>query len=609
MSLVDGLSARAVERLRAIFSEVVNKCRQNNAGDYVSFVNECIDVANIKSCLDSLHESIADFAGIRANLILARQHMMDDPNYYAELENLASSEGQHDDYIAALEFVASLEEGSEIKEISYADFYKLPHVNLEIDECDITLSMLRAYEATEIGLRNHLADLFDPTKNTSLKDNLYNRVPPRYPMYPTDVNEINKWRIEFLTTENQKPKTDENQPKEQLRWADLSEDEDVKVAIDVLSNVHANTRDEVRQNCIYYPVGLANDLPFMFIIMNKWCQRHGYTFEESPTVTMRNNGFKYPGAYNGNTRTAQFERLNILEKQNLADVHNLFSYLALRPDSELKKAHKSTSATYALYLIFKKLKMTEENRRHIQVSLKHGDAGENLLHRKFYSLFSTGSEAADLMWRAFHIMFNVTIDKAPKATLEVFLKAFSETCFTSTEGMLVNSYRSVVRYTTTEVDSAKKGKRGKEKKSVRQVGKDVPAVTLAKAPLKDKELTEIQPLINDFNNFAKVVNAIDRSINSTNIFQKSIIVEEVTKLAYHKVGTLRKHIKRRKGAIREQIVSEKKEVNQTTWLAAQSKVLQSDADIDIQSLGLSWDLNKLKTSISPLVLGVSDSNA
>jgi hypothetical protein len=299
--------------------------------------------------------------------------------------------------------------------------------------------------------------------------------------------------------------------------------------------------------------------------------------------------------------------LNILERQALTDVNKLFALLVLRPDVELRNNDKSAPATYALYLIFRKLKMTDKNSRYVNISMKGGDAGERLLKTRFYSLFSTGSSCADELWLAFHIMFLAIVEKESDEKLNDLLASFQEKCFTSTDGMLVNSYKTVKRITTVKKKTrTKSGRVVDSKDTIEKSGKDVPVLALAKAPLKEKEIAALQPIQNQFNDFAKVVDAIDKNVTSDNIFKKARIVEEVTKIAYSKIGTLRKFIKRRKGAIREEISREKKEVNQVNWLSAQATILEKDKDIDVKSLDLPWDVKKLSEEIQTLLDSVSD---
>jgi len=322
--------------------------------------------------------------------------------------------------------------------------------------------------------------------------------------------------------------------------------------------------------------------------------------------TFRRDGFKYPGLYKS-ADNSQFKKLNVLERQALTDLNKLFALLILRPDVELRNNDKSTPATYALYLIFRKLKMTDKNSRYVNISMKNGDAGEMLLKTRFYSLFDTGSSCVNELWIAFHTMFLAIVEKESDDKLNDLLSSFQEKCFTSTDGMLVNSYKIVKRTVTIKKKiRTKTGRIVDSKDTSERSGKDIPVLALAKAPLKEKEIAALQPLQSQFNDFAKVVDSIDDKVNSNNIFKKARIVEEVTKIAYSKIGTLRKFIKQRKGAIREEISREKKEVNQVNWLAAQAIILDKVKDIDVKSLELTWDINKLSGEIQTLLDSVSD---
>jgi hypothetical protein len=462
-------------------------------------------------------------------------------------------------------------------------------------------------------LINSLTKAFSPEKNKSKDDISKEDIP--FPFDPRAIVKLDNARKEKLPkmeapSDNDAKRKDDSGTVEHIGWGDLSDDDEAREIAASLATYGLGKETTIsKPNTISIPEGMKDMLPDIHKIIEKWTGKYGYDLEIDTTNTMRSCGFKFQNLYNEDYEN-NIKQVNLLDKKKLADLHSLFSFLVLRPDIALKQNERNVCATYALFLIFKKFKMSDKNRKYCKISLKNGDAGESILLDGIRSLFSMKLTAANMIWKAFHVMFIHALESAMKTQkdrIEAMLESFSTTCFTSTQGMLNNAYRDVTKTVMVEVEeTSKKGKSSKSKRPTRRTGKDVPAITLSKVPLRDEELKKLQAVQEHFNNFAKIVDEVNSKIDSKKTFQKAIVVEKITEIAYSKISILRRHIKERKNAIREKIALEKKTVNQMSWLPAQAEILADEKITEIKSEDFSWDVNALVTQISPLVTGYAE---
>jgi len=308
-------------------------------------------------------------------------------------------------------------------------------------------------------------------------------------------------------------------------------------------------------------------------------------------------------------KASEEERVEILSKLKDNDRIALNTFISFlysvlyRPESISSGEQANLVSGYVTSLFLKEhYKKNESDANLLGISLKGGDAGENLIRARIYSCFRTGSKCANILIENVNKMLRKIIGKATKDELQSVLKC-SEFCFTSYQGMMQNCYRTISKRVVVEEDSTdKRGKSKKTRKSVMKSGKDKPHLNAKELELTQKEYELVRAKENSFNRLDEVVTlTLDEIGESEDPLATAKVVKCVVDLAYSKISGVRHLNKGRRNAIRakaQELAGPGKPLTSSDWMKAKKDIASSFEEIKDDTLAcLEWDIPSIIKSL------------
>jgi hypothetical protein len=427
---------------------------------------------------------------------------------------------------------------------------------------------------------------------------------------PTQFTSWFNQQVKMLNLKNEKQRlvfcekhfSDDSEPP-QLRWGDYSDSEN---EFSVMLNTCLGSSIEKEENSLLLPNDMELYLRPLYDGIKKWCEHRKWSLHLSATDTFQSSGFptKITSLDGMSDSLKKIEKKDVL--QGITTLHAMFACLNTRPDVLVNNDKTDTVGSYVMSIIYQRKKLADEGSGELsKISLKNTDAGRSVLLNRLTWLFPLSQKPKELLWNAFHKMLNSMIDNelVDEDVIDDMLASYADRCFTSLEGMLANCYKVVIKTETIMEES--KDSRNRvvaKKKQVRRTGRDIPKLTLNRAPVTIEESTLLTPYINTFNNFEEVAKlAFDKM--PANTFAKAAVAKVTVDLAYIKVSPIRRLIKKRKDAIRQEALSgSEKKITNITWLAAQAKVLKESEKLGVDvTKQLSWDVDEIVSKATALL--------
>jgi hypothetical protein len=254
--------------------------------------------------------------------------------------------------------------------------------------------------------------------------------------------------------------------------------------------------------------------------------------------------------------------------------------------------------TYLCSLIAKE-SISKEDRdpQILKVAMKSGDGGKTVLQNRLYGLTQTGTSSMKLVFEAIDKMLHKLVQTMNLDLLEEStLRDIQNRAFTSTDGMMENSYRSttMVVIETIEIPQSKGRKKGKpEFKEVRskKIRKSIPDLTIGDKPFKTEEIARANALRKKFNDRKSVIDLRLGKVSKSDILDKPRICKEVVEAAYLKLQSLNSVLKDRTARIRVRAteLSDGKKPTQGHWAVAKAEILATEPEIpEVIWDGLDW---------------------
>jgi hypothetical protein len=281
-----------------------------------------------------------------------------------------------------------------------------------------------------------------------------------------------------------------------------------------------------------------------------------------------------------------------------------FMYSVLyRPEAIASGEQANLVSGYVTSLFLKEhYKKSESEASLLSISLKGGDAGENLIRVRVMSCFKTGSKCANVLINTVNKMLRKIIGKASKDELQSVLKC-SGFCFTSPLGMMQNCYRTTSKRVVVEEDSTdKRGKSKKSRKTVMKLGKDKPHLSAKTLELSQKEFELVHAKENSFNKMDEIALQILEEVQEPDDpLMTAKVMRFVVDLAYNKISGIRHLNKERRNTIRakaQELAGPGKSLTSSDWMKAKKEVISSFEEIKSETLAcLEWDIAGIIKSI------------
>lgn len=362
------------------------------------------------------------------------------------------------------------------------------------------------------------------------------------------------------------------------RWGDLSsssEDEKLVKSLNSLIGTKAETAPGID-----LPGDFDTIFPDLFDRLTRFTVHYGWEINLKPEVLLRSQGL----IQFTRNQDDEFDTKNLSAEAKLALV-SLYSSVAclfIQPNSLVGEKETEVAVTYACSIIARE-KLSKNNKEYLKIALKSGDGGKATLLGRFYYLTKTGSSAIRLVFEAIEKCLTKFARELPddQLTQEVITDVTTR-AFTSTDGMLENSYRISTVETTEYVNRLdKRGKTVKEEKKVRKPRKVVPDLTVAQVPLKPSELTKVNAIRDAFNNRKAEIEKRLNKVDKPSMFDKPKICQEVVLEAYNKLQGYKQILKERNLQIRQEAtkLNDGKKPSPGNWAAAKAEVLKKTDDI------------------------------
>lgn len=370
------------------------------------------------------------------------------------------------------------------------------------------------------------------------------------------------------------------------RWGDESSEDDDTVMLEAVSSILK--KGESKEAGIDLPGDFETCFPWLNKRIKSFCARHSWETRYIKETNLRSQGLiSYVISEDNKQVTVPATGNAVVDHNNklaLASLYASVAALSIKPESLLAENSTEVAITFFCSILAREKLATSENKDYLRIALKNGDGGRATYASRMYTLCKTGSSAIKLIIDSIEKLYSkfareLSDDKLDDETVQCIITR----AFTTTEGMLQNSFRSTRKeeeQVMVTVDAKKR--ETKTFKKVWKTSKVVPDLSIAGAPLRADEVTMLLSIKEQFNNrTAEVEKRLLEKTSQATLFDKPKICLEVVQEAYQRLQSYKTILKERVMLIRARAtaLNDGKKPSPTNWATAKSEVLTNTSSM------------------------------